>query len=148
MYFLSEIPYNERCDFIRIGRQMNTTKDEIIKQQDKYMNKYSEIAKKRYEEYKTSQDEKKTRDKARLDKMANKLSNEAKQLYNKIYSVINNNNVTLFQEYELCHTIINEAPFKNVVEASFLIPAKYYADEYDGHFIFHIHDEPLGCYNC
>uniref|UniRef100_A0A0K0EBB9 Uncharacterized protein n=2 Tax=Strongyloides stercoralis TaxID=6248 RepID=A0A0K0EBB9_STRER len=148
MYFLSQIPFNDRCGYTLIENNRNIPKNEILRQQDEYMSKYSEVAKKRYEEYKKHHEELEKSDKERLDSKANRLSLEAKQLYDKIYSVIYNDNVTLLQEYKLCHTIINEAKFKNVVEASELIPARYFADSYDNEFVFHIHDDPFECHYC
>uniref|UniRef100_A0A0N5BDA1 V-type proton ATPase subunit G n=1 Tax=Strongyloides papillosus TaxID=174720 RepID=A0A0N5BDA1_STREA len=148
MYFLSYVPYNERCEFIRIGNQRDTKKIDINKQEDAFMEKQTQEAQQRYKEYKENQLENEKEEKRRLDSRAQRLSQEAKLLYDNVYSVLNNTEITIRQEYQLVHTIINEAKFKTVVEASEFIPAKYFASTFGGLFVFHIHDNPFDCYYC
>uniref|UniRef100_A0A0K0FT67 V-type proton ATPase subunit G n=1 Tax=Strongyloides venezuelensis TaxID=75913 RepID=A0A0K0FT67_STRVS len=148
MYFLSYVSYYERCEFIRIGNQRDIPKKEISRQEDAFMSRQSEYARKRYEDYKKNQLENEREEKLRLDLRAQRLSQEAKSLYEKVYSILNNTEVTIRQEYQLVHTTINEAKFKAVVEASEFIPAKYFANTFGGLFAFHIHDNPFDCYYC
>uniref|UniRef100_A0A0N5CFI8 DUF148 domain-containing protein n=1 Tax=Strongyloides papillosus TaxID=174720 RepID=A0A0N5CFI8_STREA len=148
MYFLSKVPFKDRCDFIRIGKQKDIPKSDISKQQDDFMNSQSDEAKRRYEEYKKNNEENEKARQNRLLEKAKRLSPAGKELYDKVYNVLNDKNVTLRQEYQLVHVIINEAKFKTVVEASELIPAKFYADTYGGNFILRIHDNPEECTSC
>ncbi|CEF71346.1 Hypothetical protein SRAE_X000067300 [Strongyloides ratti] len=142
MYFLSQVPYDDRCDYIRIGLQKNVTKKEILKQQDEFIEKQSEKAKKRYDEYKKEHEFQQKERRNRLDSEAKHLSEDAQNLYRNIYAVVDSNDVTLLQEYNLCHAILNEAKFKIVVEASSFIPARFFSETYDGNFHFHLVEDP------
>uniref|UniRef100_A0A0K0EXM1 Uncharacterized protein n=1 Tax=Strongyloides venezuelensis TaxID=75913 RepID=A0A0K0EXM1_STRVS len=148
MYFLSKISFKDRCDFIRIGKQRDIPKSDISKQQDDFMNNQSDEAKRRYEEYKKNNEENENERQNRLLEKAKRLSPAGKEFYDKVNNVINDKNVTLRQEYQLVHAIINETKFKTVVEASELIPAKFFADTYGGNFILRIHGNPEECTSC
>uniref|UniRef100_A0A0K0F2P3 V-type proton ATPase subunit G n=1 Tax=Strongyloides venezuelensis TaxID=75913 RepID=A0A0K0F2P3_STRVS len=148
MYFLSYVPYGERCEFIRIANQRDTKKIDINRQEDAFMANQTQEAQQRYKEYKKNQLENEIEEKRILDARAKHLSLEAKSLYEKVYSILNDTEVTIREEYTLIHTIIYEAKFKAVVEASEFIPAKYFASTFGGLFVFHIHNNPFHCHYC